>query len=447
MNRSLAVKLGAIAFLVLLLIIPLNMIDNLISERQAQRDQVMQDIARSSSYNQKLTGPLLVVPYRKKVRQWKEDAESKQRYVAESEVSGRLYFLPETFSLDGDIQTELRSRGIYEARLYHANSKISGAFDLPQYLAVGESFPDYRFEQPFIAIGISDIRGIGNALKLKLNGETINFKPGTQMELLGNGVHAPLHDIAGSRAEHLEFSFDMELQGTGQFDITPVGRESRVMLKSDWPHPNFSGDYLPVEREIGDNGFTARWQTSFFSTNLEEALKSCIKGADCSQFTSRHFGVSLINPVDQYLKSERAIKYALLFVALTFAGFFLFEVLKRLAVHPIQYGLVGMALTLFYLLLLSLSEHVGFTLAYLISSSGCVLLIGFYVSHVLKSFWRGLGFTVCLGALYALLYGLLSAEDYALLMGSLLLFGLLGVVMVLTRKLDWYSFGKSNSAT
>ncbi len=156
---------------------------------------------------------------------------------------------------------------------------------------------------------------------------------------------------------------------------------------------------------------------------MEEVLNHCVRAADCQQFNTRHFGVNLIDSVDQHLKSERAIKYALLFVALTFAGFFLFEILKRLAVHPIQYGLVGMALALFYLLLLSLSEHIGFELAYLISSSACVLLVGLYVSYVLQSTWRGLGFTASLGVLYALLYGLLRAEDYALLIGALLLFG------------------------
>ena len=201
-----------------------------------------------------------------------------------------------------------------------------------------------------------------------------------------------------------------------------------------------------MAHEVSDSGFNARWQTSFFSTDLEEALKGCLSSNSCEIFSSRHFGVSLVNPVDQYLKSDRAIKYALLFIALTFAGFFLFEVLKCLAVHPVQYGLVGMALAFFYLLLLSLAEHIGFSLAYVISSSACVLLIGFYVSYVLKSFVRGWGFSAGLAALYGLLYGLLGAEDYALLLGTLLLFGLLGVVMVLTRKLDWYSVGKINGA-
>ncbi|MES2819572.1 MAG: cell envelope integrity protein CreD [Pseudomonadota bacterium] len=446
MNRNLLLKLGAIALLILLLMIPILLIDGVIEERQGLRDQVLQDIARSSSYSQQLTGPLIVVPYRKTVREWTFDKASQQRVLEEKQLSGRLYFLPESFVLNGDVSTEVRSRGIYQARLYHANSAISGHFELPQQLGISEDFADYRFDQPLLAFGISDIRGIGNALKLRLNGQSLNFQPGTQVSLLGNGVHAPLPVLDGLAPVRLDYAFDLNLQGSEQLNITPVGRDSQVALKSAWPHPSFSGEFLPVEREIGAQGFTARWQTSFFATNLEEALQECVDSQACAAFGDRTFGVSFIDPVDQYLKSDRAIKYALLFIALTFAGFFLFEVLKRLAVHPIQYGLVGLSLALFYLLLLSLAEHLGFGLAYGLSAGACVLLIGFYVSHVLHSWARGLGFTTALAALYGLLYGLLSAEDYALLMGSLLVFGLLSCVMVLTRKLDWYGIGKADGA-
>ncbi|WP_339544006.1 cell envelope integrity protein CreD [Pseudomonas sp. RA_35y_Pfl2_P32] len=445
MNRCLAIKLGAIALLILLLLIPLLMISGMIFDRQQLRDGVLDDIARSSSYRQQLTGPLLVVPYRKAVRTWKLNEKTNKRYQETSQERGRLYFLPERFELDGQVQTERRARGIYEARLFHANNRISGQFSLPERLGIKEDFIDYQFDQPYLAVGISDIRGIENALQLELDGQRLDFDPGTQEDWLGEGVHVMLAPLDTRKANELQFGFDLRLQGTGQLQITPVGRTSQVKLQADWPHPSFIGNYLPAQREIGAAGFSARWQTSFFSTNLEEALGNCVAGGGCEEFKSRNFGVSFIDPVDQYLKSERAIKYALLFIVLTFAGFFLFEVLKGLAVHPVQYALVGVALAFFYLLLLSLSEHIGFALAYLLSASACVLLIGFYVGHVLHSTLHGLGFSAGLAALYGLLYGLLSAEDYALLMGSLLLFGLLGVFMVLTRRLDWYGIGQRRS--
>src|SRR5690606_5896430 len=200
--------------------------------------------------------------------------------------------------------------------------------------------------------------------------------------------------------------------------------------------------------DISDNGFAAQWQTSFFSTNLQEILARCADPAaeGCKAFHGRHFGVSLVDPVDQYLQSERAAKYAFLFIGLTFAGFFLTEVLRRVSVHPVQYGLVGLALAMFFLLLLSFSEHIGFAAAYAVSAVACVGLISFYVAHVLESRAQGLGFGAALASLYGLLYGILSSEDYALLMGSLLVFGLLAVVMVLTRRVSWGGTGTQRCA-
>lgn len=441
MNRNLTIKLGAIALLILLLLIPLLMIDGVIDERQQLRDGVLDDIARSSSYSQQLSGPVMVVPYRKVVRTWKTNDKTNQRFEEVGEQRGRLYFLPERFELDGQVETELRKRGIYEARLFHADNRINGHFALPAQLGIKENFTDYQFDAPFLAVGISDIRGIENALKLEIDGQRLDFVPGSEVGWIGEGVHVTLPVLDTGKATQLNFAFDLRLQGTGSLKVLPVGKTSSVSLKANWPHPSFVGNFLPAKREINDQGFSADWQTSFFSTNLQEAMDRCIVG-DCDGLNGRSFGVSFIDPVDQYLKSDRAIKYALLFIVLTFAGFFLFEVLKSLAVHPVQYALVGVALAFFYLLLLSLSEHIGFALAYLLSASGCVLLIGFYVCHVLRSVRHGLSFSAGLAALYGLLYGLLSAEDYALLMGSLLLFGLLGVFMVLTRRLDWYALAQ-----
>lgn len=443
MSRTLSFKLGAIALLILLLLIPLLMIDGLVDERQNLRHEVLQDIARSSSYRQQITGPILVLPYIKTTHEWKTHDKTGERYQQERQQRGRLYFLPERFVLDGQVSTELRARGIYQARLYRSDSQISGQFRLPPRLGLGDELGFYRFDKPFLAVGISDIRGIGNDLQLRLNGQILGFAPGSGDASFGAGVHAPLPALDTQGGQTLDFAFDLKLQGTEQLAVVPVGRDSRVSLSSDWPHPSFVGEYLPSQREVNAQGFSAQWQTSFFATNLEEALADCVRREQCHALLGRNFGVSFVDPVDQYLKTDRAIKYALLFIALTFAAFFLFEVLKRLAVHPVQYALVGLSLALFYLLLLSLSEHLAFALAYGLSASACVGLIGFYVSFVLHSWRRGLGFGALLAALYAMLYGLLSAEDHALLMGSLLVFGVLASVMVLTRKLDWYGVGRT----
>jgi inner membrane protein len=443
MKRPLLYKFLATGGLILVLLIPLAMIGNSIDERRNYSLTVIDDIARSSSYSQTLVGPVLVIPYEKTERVWRLNEKGEQ-YQQKTEITGALYFLPERYHLNGDLTMELRKRGIYTARLYHADTEMTGQFVVPLDYGIDGDIEDYQFGTAYVAMGISDIRGIKNSLTLTLNKQTFDFEPGSELKTLGSGVHAKIATLARDQVNHLNFSVQLMLQGTEQFNIAPIGKETHVELHSDWPHPSFIGEFLPVERNISDAGFSARWQTSYFSTNFGGYFLTCVRNSQCNSFTQAHFGVSLIDPVNQYVKSDRAIKYALLFIVLTFAGFFLFEVLKRLAIHPIQYGLVGLALALFYLLLLSLSEHIGFGLAYLLSSLACILLIGFYVCHVLQSFQRGLGFTLGLSLLYALLYGLLSAEDYALLMGAILLFALLGTFMMLTRKLDWYALGQSS---
>lgn len=442
MKRPLLFKSIIIGLLMVLLLIPLGMIGDSIDERQAYSNSVVEEIARSSSYSQTLVGPVLVVPYTKTERYWVLN-EKKAKVREERQVMGQLHFLPEILRLDGQLKTELRQRGIYTAHLYHADNKIDGVFLLPANYGITEDLTDYQFELPFISLGISDIRGIENSLKLNWGDEVFIAEPGSRLKTLGNGVHVKLPNENKEEARKMPFSLQLMLQGTGQLSVSPLGKETHVSLHSDWPHPSFTGNFLPVERSISAKGFSARWQTSFFSTNMEELFADCISLNNCQGFSEVSLGVNLIDPINFYVKSDRAIKYALLFIALTFAGFFLFEILKRLQVHPVQYGLVGMALAVFYLLLLSLSEHIGFGPAYCISAVACVSLIGFYVHYVLQSIGRALGFTLGLSCLYGLLYGLLSAEDYALLMGSLLLFTVLGVFMLLTRKVNWYAIGQS----
>jgi len=447
MQRSLGLKMGAILLLITLLLVGLWWIGSIVTERQSRRDEVVKDIAQSSSLAQTLSGPILVVPYEKAVQEVTNDPQTGKPRFTEGRITGELLFLPETFHVEGDIPTERRARGIYEARLYHANLRIRSMFEVPAHYGVTADLAAYRFGRPAIALGISDIRGIESSSKVSVNGAPGRVIAGTTSSLLGAGLHVPLELADNDHPPRLEFAMDLTVQGTGELHVIPVGRESRVALRSDWASPGFIGQYLPVRHEIGPRGFKADWAMSFFSTNLEETLRHCSdSGAACEDFKSRVFGVSFVDPVDQYLKTDRAIKYALLFIALTFAGFFLFEVLRKLSVHPVQYGLVGAALALFYLLLLSLSEHVGFGVAYVLSSSACVGLIGFYVGSILRSGLRGLGFACGLTLLYGTLYALVSADDYALLMGSMLLFALLAVVMILTRRVDWFALGQRDAA-
>jgi inner membrane protein len=450
MNLRPLVKIGTIFLVTLLLLVPVIRIRELVSERQETRDAVIRDIARSAAYSQTITGPILVVPYLRKVRSWTEERPDEPRRMIEREVAGELLFSPADFELSGTLDVGERLRGIYRARIFDADTLLTGAFELEANYGLTADLADYTFHSPRLALGVSDIRGIGSGLELRYGGEAVPFEPGTGTAVLASGVHAPLAAGNVGAARRFDFSVRLPLQGTEDFQVTPIGRESRVVLTSNWPHPSFTGEFLPREREVTDQGFSARWQTSFFATNLENVLNGCGQSAPgspaCVELSNRHFGVSFIDPVDHYLKSDRAAKYAFLFIGLTFAAVFLFEVLRRFAVHPVQYGLVGLALAIFFLLLLSLSEHVGFALAYLGSSLACIALVGYYVRHVVKNGKLGAAFAGALGGLYALLYAILGAEDYALLIGSLLVFGVLGAIMVLTRNVDWARFGQAPEA-
>lgn len=441
MKRPLLFKTLAIGFLMLLLLIPIAMISSSIDERKQYSQSVVEDIARHSSYSQTLTGPVLIVPYSKRVQTTRYNKKN-EKTVEESVEIGELKFLPDTLVINSDLKTKLKKRGIYSARLYHSNNLITGKFTLPENLGIEFGFDNYTFHQPFISFGINDIRGIDNALEININQHKFSMEPGANSSIFSKGVHAKLVDLGFDDVKSFTYELNLKLRGTESFYVVPLGKETQVNITSDWPHPKFSGEFLPVDSSISKNGFTAAWQTSFFSTNMQEYFSECDRGDSCNGFYGKEFGVDFINPVDQYVKSDRAIKYAILFIGLTFACFFLFEIMKRLQVHAVQYTLVGLALAFFYLLLLSLSEHIGFGLAYLISASACVSLIGIYVCFVLRSVMRGIGFAFGLGLLYLLLYGLLSAEDYALLMGSILLFSILAVVMMLTRNVDWYAIGK-----
>ena len=451
MNRGLFLRCGAIFLVIVLLVIPLVRIGGLVRERQAARDAVVEDIARSAAGSQTLTGPLLVVPYTRTVQETQLDA-ARVPVTVTREITGELRLLPALVELDGKLATDERRRGIYRARVFDATARLTGRFDVPANFGVAAAdLAGYRFAQPRLVMGISDIRGIGNALSLEANGSRIAFVPGTGLRMLGAGVQAPLSLAASDSQQPLQFQIDLSLLGTSDFQFTPVGRETHVMLSSDWPHPSFIGQFLPREREITGAGFTADWRTSFFATNLEEAMNRCPAqaepgAADCANLAGTHFGVSFVDPVDQYLKTDRAVKYGFLFILLTFAGFFLLEVLRRFSVHPVQYGLVGLALVMFFLLLLSFSEHIGFAAAYAASALACVGLITYYVTHVLGSRAHGAGFGGALAALYGLLYAILGSEDYALLTGSVLVFGLLALVMVLTRRVNWSGVGAAPQA-
>lgn len=438
MNNPLLRTLLMIAGLSLLLCIPLRMTGSAVWERSAARDHVKTDIANSMAGAQRLAGPVLVLPYRQAVAKEIKGRDGKTTFRTVWESRTHVW-LPDTLNINSDVVNIPKSRGIYKAQLYQNSLKINASFNTARNTApTGEGV---KWGQPYLALGVSDVRGISEMPRGKMNDKALVFAADTGLALLESGVHAPV-DIGPDG--HFETSIGLDLKGMERIDFMPVGRDTTVTMHSNWPHPSFQGRYLPDSQEISKDGFNARWRTTFLATNIEKQFADCqSNSSSCSVLTLNAMGVKLIDPVDVYLQSERSLKYGFLFVILAFGAFFLYELLKGLRIHPVQYSLVGFSLTLFFLLLVALAEHVVFALAYAVAAGSCTALLWFYVSYVLRSALRGLGFAGLIALMFGALYGLLQSEDYALLMGSLLLFGVLALTMILTRHLDWFALGES----
>ena len=447
MQRTLMWKIALIGLVALLLQVPVEMIRGLVAERKQARDGVIAEIARGSSEAQRIVGPVLYVPWTRRGAEatTTTDDSGRSRITRKEKIErGQVALLPATLSVDGKIDLQQKHRGIYKAHVYTLTATLRGSFVLAPGLGVPEGPGTLEWGRALLVLGIQDTRGIRDRVQLDWNGAQPALYPGG-VDAAGapSGIHADLGALpAGKTPATHEFRIALSLVGTERLDIVPVGASTTVSLASPWPHPSFTGRILPdAGTKLSRDGFAASWRTSHFATNLAQLHQRCVQSRQCDAFNQHSLAMSFIQPVDLYQTVERSVKYGFLFIGLTFAAFFLFEVLKRLAIHPVQYALVGIALAIFFLLLISLSEHLGFAPAYAIAAGACVALIGYYVGHVLQSLRRGVGFAAALAALYGLLYVLLRAEDHALLMGSILVFGCVAAAMVATRRVNWYLVG------
>lgn len=462
-------KIITIGLLMLGMIVVLNMVRHLVFERQQRAQEVRQEISQFSAGEQTVKGPFLVLPLTETTSKLVEQTTPQGKISAweDSTSSRNIIISPEQFSAKGQLAVESLKRGIFEAPIYRSDLILSGRFAVAplnsyeQHPGSSREKISSRWGKPYLVLSLSDVRGIQN-MGGTLAADTLSFEPGTAQSAigastahtaedstaavaapasgLGNGVHAMV--TLPDNAQSLDFKLNLKLSGTTQLLIEPVGKESHVALAGNWPHPSFSGNFAPIERSVTAQGFSARWQTSQLATGGAQTSKC--SSSECS---SASLGLRLVDPVDRYVLNERTIKYAELFVLVIFGAVFLMALMRRIEIHPVQYALVGAALALFFLLTLSLSEHLGFAKAYWSAAAASVLLLGYYVSFVLAAWQRGVGFAVVLTALYGLLYGILQSEDMALLMGSITLFALLSCVMVLTRKMDWQALRPASAET
>ncbi len=447
----LGLKIAMVVVLVLAILIPLSMIRGTIAERQRFRQQAVEEVTRSFAGEQVVAGPVLVVPFREQVEVEERDAQGVLRKHVR-EVEREWLFFPTTMRMQGKVLPSIRKRGLHQVRVYEWQGTVDAVFDVR--LPAADPAQPRTLGTPWLNFGIADVRGLVGAPTLRVAGAELAILQG-QHGRSGGGVHAQLPAatvVDGRIVFPLQFGF--ALRGTEALAIVPLADSNRILLTSPWPHPQFNGDFLPRAHRIDARGFRAEWDVSSLASNAQAQYRNGgdasigrprgVVGARAAQAAGTErvaidkVGLSLVEPVNLYSKVDRASKYGVLFVLLTFIGFFMFETLKQLPIHPIQYALVGLALAIFFLMLLSLSEHIAFGWAYVVAATACIGLIGFYVGHVLRSRARGLGFAAMLGLLYAALYGLLVSEDNALVLGAGLLFAVLALIMLVTRKVDWY---------
>jgi inner membrane protein len=419
MKNLLFLKSLVVGVLALLLMVPMGMIRDLVGERQKRAAEAVEGIAEGWGKRQALAGPYVAVPYERRWTEVKrETVDGRERETRVERTEAQVLRVPAT-SVEWTVAAEIteKSRGLYKARLYAATVQAAGTLAIPARHEDGTS--RYRWFAPRLVLGISDPQGIRAASDVSVGGRAQRFSAGPGDPSRASGLHVVLED---AKPGSIPFSLRLELGGAESLAILPLGADTTVSMRADWPHPSFLGRFLPARHEISADGFTASWRISRFAAQGSEQLT-----------------VSFIEPAGLYQQLERSAKYGFLFIGLTFAAFFLFELVRRLAIHPVQYTLVGLALAMFFLLLTALSEHMAFVYAYAAAALACVVVISAYLVYVLKSARAGLAFGAALSAVYAILYLLLKAEDYSLLGGSLFLFGLLAAVMAATRRVDWYA--------
>ncbi len=456
----------AIGILALLLLIPTGMIKNLINERAERKNSAISEVNNKWGNRQVLAGPVLTIPYTvtDEIITKTKDGETKVQ-----EVTSIFYvsFLPEKLNFNGDVSTDLLQRGIYEITVYNSKLKVDGEFIFPDFSA--SNMPDenavINWKEAHISFSLSDVKALQEASKFDWNGKQYDFKPGhatkeiesafsgqnlnfpTQINemgkihrpslLSGSGLNVPVPVNANEKGKNYKFSFDIDINGSDSISFLPLGRETNVSLTSDWPSPSFDGSFLPDERNISDAGFEAKWKVLELNRNYPQVWD----GNLTQNIYDYSFGARMVVMVDEYQKNTRAVKYAIMFIALTFIAFFFVEALNRIQIHPIQYILVGLSLVLFFSLLISITEHLNFNLAYLISSVSTVLMITLYTKTIFKNTRLTLVQSGILTAIYVFIYTIIQLEDYSLLFGSVGLFFVLAAIMYISRKIDWYSVG------
>ncbi|MBN8482041.1 MAG: cell envelope integrity protein CreD [Xanthomonadales bacterium] len=426
-TQGVTFRVLGIGFLALLMLVPLWQVQSLVVERRGLEQEARTKIGERWGGEQVVGGPVLVVPVRTAVHHDK----------GLTHVDIDHFVLAESLRIEGTFDTERRRYGIYETPVYTADLRISGRFARTAFEAIRADGGEVQWQAAVLRVPIADVRGIRSVSALRIDGRELAFGPGAAVSnMTSTEVPWPLDAQAGDA--NAEFAFEMRLAGTAVLQFLPLARQTEVSIGSAWPDPGFVGAFLPATREAGAGGFSAHWQVLDLNRPFGQHWSA---GGDVPMLQSSAFGVELYQPVGTYQRNERAGKYGILFVAMSFVALFLFDALGRWRVHPVQYLLVGVALCTFYVVLLALSEQIGFGPAYVAAAIAVVAMIGGYAAAAARNRTAGLALGGLLALVYALLYGLVVSEQYSLLMGAIALLASIGLLMYLTRRVDWYALG------
>tara|TARA_R110000868_G_scaffold383578_8_gene650702 strand:+ start:13924 stop:15288 length:1365 start_codon:yes stop_codon:yes gene_type:complete len=426
-RRSVTIKLFSVFIMMLLLLIPMSFVRSLIDERDSMRESAINEVTDKWAKEQHLYGPVLTIPF---IKQVLSDGIVK-------EIRTEAHILPSKVVVNGNVEPQSLHRGIYEVVVYDAEISFNGSFNnLSKYV---NELKDYEvnWDEAFLTINISDLRGIKEKVVITWNGKEKIVDPGSGISpLIKSGI--TVYNILEKKPvdESFDFSFDLQLHGSQYIGFVPLGRETNIKLSSNWAHPSFTGSFLPDERSINENGFTADYKILELNRNYPQFW---IGNRNIENVEKSSFGVDLLLPMNDYQKAMRSAKYALLAISLTFLTFFLIEIFNKKEVHPFQYILIGLALVLFYTLLVSISEYANFNIAYLISSISIISMIGLYAKSILNNIKQTIFLILILCATYTFVYITLQVQEYALLIGSIGLTAILAFTMYITREINWYN--------
>jgi inner membrane protein len=465
--NSLVLKVFAIVVIIAALMLALGSIGGLVDERQMRFREAQQNIEQTQAGRQSLLGPALLSAC---IEEWDTTlGEGKDRKTVAERREFLLAATPHRLAVQAGATMEPRYRGLFKVNTYAGKATLQAQWPSLAALRPQREHAGSRMScaAPVLMVAVSDARGIRQAL-VKVAGDTLPVRSGTQHPSHPRGFHALLPEALRTADAPLAVEVTLELVGTAEFAVVPIADDTRVQLHANWPHPSFGGRFLPTSREVRNDSFSATWNVSSLATTapsdfLQRMALCAPQGGDTAAYARptetaartqaapagciESFSVAFIDPVNPYSLSDRAVKYGLLFIALTFVAVGMAEVMRRVRVHPIQYLLVGCALSIFFLLLLSLSEHLRFDLSYGIAAAACVALLGVYARHLLGGARAGALFAGGVALLYGALYALLQMEQTALVIGSVLLFGVLAGVMLMTRRVDWYGLLHSEPST